>query len=130
MDKDNTEGKKIRIIKRKEIPKRSYTPPSKDDRYNRYKPTPIPRTEEDEKAEELMEVVQKILGRVEDSVYGDTENYFLEDNQGKNIVLILRNGSEKQGKLIDIGNFGIFIQDNNIKKYMYKHSIVGYYIDK
>ncbi len=81
------------------------------------------------KINELLNQVKYLAEKVNKSLDGDNEGEFLEANRSKDIILLMKDGTEKGGALLDIGNFGIIVQDDNIKRYIYKHAVSGYYIN-
>ena len=84
-------------------------------------------SEEDKRAQEILDEIQPLIERVEQSCYGDKEYEFLKKQKGKPITLMFTTDKELEGKLYDIGNFGIFIIHDKKKKYFYKHTIIGYF---
>ncbi len=84
-------------------------------------------SEEDKRAQEILDEIQPLVDKVEKSCHGDREWEFLKRQKGKPITLMFTTDKEIEGKLHDIGNFGIFIIHDEKKKYFYKHTIIGYF---
>jgi len=87
-------------------------------------------TENKERIDKLDEEIEPFFNIVESSLSGDDEPEFLKNNQNKNIVINFINGSNKEGKLQNISNFGIIIKDEEKNHFYYKHSIESYYINE
>lgn len=56
-----------------------------------------------------------------------TENDFVDEYKGKEIVIIFEDGTEKNGKLLDIDKFRIIIEADEKEMYFFKHTISGYF---
>ncbi len=87
-------------------------------------------TENKERIDNLDKEIDPFLDIVESSLSGDDEPEFLKNNQNKKIIINFINGSNKEGELQDISNFGIIIKDEEKSHFYYKHSIESYYVNE
>lgn len=82
--------------------------------------------ENKERINDLIDEVQSYSRIINESLSGDHEDSFLEDNQGKLLTIHLLNGDVFEGILEDITNFGIIISNDEGKHFYYKHIIESY----
>lgn len=86
--------------------------------------------ENKELVDNLTEKVEPLFTIIKNSLSGDKEPKFLENNKNKKIVLNFVNGKSKEGNLLDISSYGIIIKVDDYRQFYYKHGIQSYYIDE
>ncbi len=85
--------------------------------------------EEKEKINELDGEVHHILKNVNRSEKALTnrESEFKKAHLGEDVTIVVVNGKEITGKLIDIDKYRVEVEVDGIVKHYYKHSLVGYF---
>ncbi len=79
------------------------------------------------KKENLENIIKTLENKVHSIVLEDREGQFLVDNTGELVVVILGNGTEVTGELLDIDKNRICLNVNGTSTFYYKHAVVAYY---
>ncbi len=86
--------------------------------------------ENQEFIDDLLREVEPMSKTINNSLKGDNEPDFLNENKGKKIKIKFIKGEEREGELKDISNFGILITADDSEVFYYKHSIEYYFINE
>jgi sRNA-binding regulator protein Hfq len=76
----------------------------------------------------LTKDAKKLLQAFNGHLENNREDDFFEENKDKNICIMLESGEEQTGKLMDIDKFRLIIEQDGKPFYIFKHSVVGYYV--
>ncbi len=86
--------------------------------------------EQKKKMFELDKIVKSLTSAIAKSEYTlkNKESFFKDENINKEITLLLKEGGQIEGKLVNIDKYRIQIQVRDRIKYYYKHSLLGYHL--